>query len=59
MNVAANPSDVSSHKVGFSWLLTQVQHHRLHCCEDVFLLFGRIQVGNIPRVQNIVDILKE
>lgn len=59
MDVAADPPDVGSHKVGFSWLLAQVLHHRLHGCHDTLLLVRCIQVGDIPRVQNVVDILQE
>ncbi len=59
MDVAADPPDVGSHKVGFSWLLAQVLHHWLHGYQDALLLISCIQIGNIPRVQNVVDILQE
>lgn len=38
VDVAADPPDVGSHKVGLSWLLTQFLHHWLHGYQDALLL---------------------
>lgn len=59
VDVAANPADVGSHQVGFRGLLAQCLHHRLHGVQDALLLVGGVQVGNVPRVQDVVDVLQE
>lgn len=59
MDVAADPPDVGSHKVGFGWLLAQFLYHWLHGCQDALLLVCCIQVWDVPRVQNAVDILQK
>lgn len=59
VDVAADPANVGGHEVGFSWLLAQCLHHRLHGVQDALLLVRGVQVGNVTRVQDVVDVLQE
>lgn len=59
VDVATDPPNVGSHKVGLSWLLTQFLHHRLHGYQDALLLVWCIQIGHVSWIQNVVYILQE
>lgn len=59
VDIAANPSCVCSHQVGLGGLQPQLSHNRLHGCHDLLLIIRAVNVGNIARVEQVVDIFKE
>jgi hypothetical protein len=46
-------------EVGLGWLKTHVLHDWFHGGEDLFLIIKAVQVGNVTRVQDVVDIFQE
>lgn len=59
MDIAPNPCCECSHQIGLGGLLPQISNNRLHSCHDLVLVLRIVNVGNVTRVEQIVDIFEE
>lgn len=59
MDIGANPCCECSHQIGLGGLLPQVPDNRLHSCQDRILVLRIVNVGNVTRVEQVVDIFEE
>lgn len=59
MGIAANPCCECSHQIGLGGLLPQISNNWLHGCHDHVLVLGIVNVGNVTRVEQVVDIFEE
>lgn len=59
MDVAAHAPRVSSHEVGLGGLEALLLDIGPHGVDNLVLLVRVVEVGNVTRVQDIVDVLQE
>jgi hypothetical protein len=59
MDVTAHTPSVGSHEVGLGGLQALLLDVGPHGIDNLVLLFSIVEVGNVTRVQDIVDVLQE
>ena len=59
MKVAPHSFGVSGEQVSLSRLHARILHHRFHICVDGLELVKAVDIGNVSRVKDVVDVLKE
>ena len=55
--IAANPFGVGREQVSLDWLEACVLDNWLHLIQNLIQILRRVDIGNISRVENIVDVL--
>ncbi len=59
MKVRAHTFGVGREQVRLGWLQSQVLYNGFHSCVDLLQLIKTIDVGHVPGIQDIVQVLKE
>ena len=59
VNITANPLGVCGEQVSLRGLQSCIQHHWFHLRVDLVKILHRVNVGDVPRVPNIIDVFKK